>query len=285
MHCRTSLPAAALVAFIAMGMSACGGADETNDTAGTAEGDCTPAHDFPTVTEGTLTVSVYVTPPYTSLDNSDLGGVDGTLVSRIAEMECLELDASSVTAAALIESVTSGRADVAIGGVYRTAERAEILALTDTVYRDGMALLSEEGVSTIEELEGKSVGVIQGYLWNEDLQEVLGADNVRLYQASDGMLNDLVNGRVDVGVLTSAEAGYRAEQRPEANLQAVEVEPDERIAASQEPGQVVFAHTLGNTAMTEAFNADIAALLEEDVVADVLSENGMDPSLAGPGAP
>ncbi|WP_109471166.1 substrate-binding periplasmic protein [Ornithinimicrobium cavernae] len=268
---RTLASAAALT--LLAGLTACGGSD-----AGGTEvaADCEPAHpDLETVTDGVLTVSVYVTPPYTIEEEGTYNGVDGKIIKKIAELECLEVTMQPIAAAGLIQSVETKRADTALGGIYRTPERAEILKLPATVYLDGMQIVAKEELPTLESLEGKTLGVIQGYLWTEDLQASLGSDAVKIYQASDGMINDLNSGRVDAVVLTNAEAAYRIEQFPDAGLVATDLEPTPDVAASQHPGEVVFPVPKGNTALAEAFSADIEALQEDGTVAEVLEEYGL----------
>jgi polar amino acid transport system substrate-binding protein len=269
------LPAALLLAG---GLAACGGSDEKPAAVGA---DCKPAHDFTTIEKGKLAVSVYVSPPYTEQKGSAFGGVDGLIITELAKRECLELKASPVAGAALIASVESKRADLAIGGVYRTEEREKLLELSDTMYRDGMALLSKKDVSGAASLKGKTVGVIQGYLWNEELQKALGTDAVKIYQASDGLVNDLANGRVDAGVLTTAEAGFRAAQNKAANFKVTEFESDPSVPSSQKPGEVVLAMTKGNTAMKQAFSEDIKALVSDGTIARFLKDNNMSEKLAG----
>jgi polar amino acid transport system substrate-binding protein len=271
-----ALPAALLLAG---GLAACGGgSDEKPAAVGTG---CKPAHNFTTIDKGKLTVSVYVSPPYTEQKGSAFGGVDGLIITELAKRECLELKASPVAGAALIASVQSKRADLAIGGVYRTAEREQLLELSDTMYRDGMALLSKKDVSGVAGLKGKTVGVIQGYLWNEELQKALGTDAVKIYQASDGLVNDLTNGRVDAGVFTTAEAGFRASQNKAANFKVTEFEADASVPSSQKPGEVVLAMTKGNTAMKQAFSEDIKALVSDGTIARFLKDNNMSEKLAG----
>lgn len=278
MNRSARLLAVPVIAACAVALAACGGGGSSTNTAG-----CTPKHSFPTVEEGKLTVSVYVSPPYTVQNGDQWGGVDGTVVTALAQMECLQLEAKPVAAAGLIASVQANRADLAIGGVYRTPERAQSLELSDTIYRDGMAVLSKSGAADVSALTDKTVGVVQGYLWNEQLQQVLGPDSVRIYQASDGMINDLSNGRLDAGILTTAEAAYRAQQNPGAGLQAKDIAPSPQVQASQAPGEVVLAMTQSNTAMAQAFNEDIKSLQADGTIAKALTDNGMNPGLAGSG--
>ena len=274
-------PAALALGLIAVALGGCGGGGTSSSASGS---NCTPAHQVQTLSKGQLQVNVYVSAPYTKLDKAggDLGGVDGEIVKRIAKMECLQLKATPTDPAALIASITSKRADVAIGGIYRTADRAKVLNLSRTMYRDGMATISKNGLNSVPEMQGKSVGVIQGYLWNKSLQQVLGSNHVKLYQDSTSMLQDLQQGRLDVGVLTSAEAAYRASGS--TGLQAAEIKPDPRIPTSTSPGQVVLASTKGNDSLTKAFNADIKKLVDNGSIAQILKSQGMNPSLAGGGS-
>jgi polar amino acid transport system substrate-binding protein len=233
------------------------------------------------VTKGTLTVSVYVTPPYTEKDGDGYKGVDTELIKKIAEKECLKVSFQEVAAAGLIQSVQSKRADTALGGIYRTPERAKTLELSATAYRDGMVLLAKEKLATLAQLKSKTVGVIQGYLWTADLQKALGQGGVKIYQSSDGMINDLKNGRLDVAVLTNAEAAYRIKQSPDLGLVATQMESSPKVAASQHPGEVVFPSPKGNTAQANAFSADIKQMVKDGTVVKILKEYGM-PASASP---
>lgn len=96
-----------------------------------------------------------------------------------------------------------------MGGIYRTAERAQLLNLGAKVYRDGVALLSKESYTSLADLASKKVGVIQCYLWNKDLQAALGDDAIKQYQtSSDALFSDLKAGRINVAVFTIVEAAY-----------------------------------------------------------------------------
>lgn len=267
---KTVVALSALVLLPAL--AACGGG---NSAASGVSEDCKPAHQFSTIKDGTLTVSVYVTPPYTMKDGNGYKGVDTDLIKKVAEKECLKVQFNEIAAAGLIQSVQSKRADTALGGIYRTPERAKTLELSATAYKDGMVLVAKEKLSTLAQLKGKTVGVIQGYLWTEDLQKALGQGGVKIYQSSDGMVNDLKNGRLDVAVLTNAEAAYRIRQAPDSGLVATQIEATPKVAASQHPGEVVFPSPKGNTTQADAISADIQELVKDGTVAKVLKKYGM----------
>ena len=272
---RSAATAALSVSLLA----ACGGS-QPQAGGSNAPSTCKPAHTVKTLEQGKLIVSVYVTPPYTAKEGTTYGGVDGDLIKKIASMECLTVDMREIAAAGLIQSVQSKRADTALGGIYRTPERAKLLELSRTVYNDGMVLLGKADYKSVADLKGKTVGSIQGYLWTADLQKALGQDAVKIYMASDGMINDVKNGRLDAAVLTTAEAGYRVHQEPNAGFKFNQIAPDPRVASSEHPGEVVFPVTKGNTDLVTAFSEDIATLLKDGTVAEVLKKNGMPASAA-----
>lgn len=284
MKTTRTLTASACMLLAVAALAGCGGTSGSPQ-AGTSSGSqakCTPAHPgVPTISKGTLTVLVYVSPPYTTKQGTSYGGVDGTIVKELAKMECLTLKEQSVAPAALIASIQAQRGDVAIGGIYYTSQRAKTLSLSAPMYRDGMAVLSKASLNgSLAALKGKRVGVIQGYLWDADIQKALGSGNVQLYQDGVGMVTDVENGRLYAGILTNAEAGYRAKQNPALKVANFQSTPE--VAASQGQNNVVLASPKQEAALTKALDADIKKLVSNGAVAAALKANGMDPGLAGP---
>jgi polar amino acid transport system substrate-binding protein len=254
----------------------------SDDGTSTAASDCTPEHEFETVSEGTLSVGLVDLPPYSMTTGEDgMSGVDADIVREIAERSCLTIDAQPGTAAALIPSLQQGRLDLAIGDWYRTDERAAVVDLSDPIYLDDMGIISEDGVSQISELEGRKVGTVDGYLWVQDMQEVLG-DNLLLYPSSVQMNQDLTSGRIDVGLDSYASA---LQTQEEAGLQVEVAEPDPRVAASEEPAQAGLPIAPDNEGMLEAVNAIIADLHEEGRIAEILESYELSGSAADVGEP
>lgn len=280
MSTRRITTAIIAAAAMAVALSACSGGG--GGGASEPASDCTPAHEnLPTITEGTLTVAAFVSPPYTVEEGDQIRGVDGDIITAIAELECLQVDFEAVQGAALPSTVDSGRADVAIGGIYRNPDREEQFSLTDAMYLDQAALLSRDGIATVDGLEGRKLGVIQGYLWNEEFQNTLGTDNVVIYQDSASLVGDIKNGRVDAGAFTSAEASLRAEEDGELEAAVLEATPE--VPSSEQPNDVVLFLAKGSTELTEAFNEDIATLIEDGTIAAALEEYGIDASLVAGG--
>ncbi len=251
--------------------------------AGVAQ-DCTPAHQFPTITPGTLTVGTYELLPFISTKDGGLSGTDAEIVEEIAKMECLEITTVALDPAALVQAVVSGQIDMTIGNWYRTAKRAEVVNLTAPLYLDQMGIISKDGITKVSEAEGRTVGNIQGYLWTDDVQAVFG-DSAKVYPNTVAMAQDLTAGRIDVGFESYTVVKEAQKAGAYEGLQVKVVEADERVAASREPGQSTFPHTKGNDAMTKALDEDIASLRKSGRLAEILVAAGLDASAAEPGEP
>lgn len=270
------------IALCVAAVSLAGCSGDSKGAAGSVPSNCTPAHpDVQTLTKGELKVNVLVSAPYALLDGSKLTGIDGEIVNKIAALECLSVQPASTDGPALIKSIQSKRADVAIGGIYYTKERAAQVTLSDTMYRDGMAILSKQGFSTVADLKGHKVGTVQSALWQADLQKVLGADNVVGYPSPAAIMADLKAGRLDAAVMASSEAAVRVSD--DKDLKAATMQADPEVAATTSPGKVVMAIVPDNKSLTDAINADLATLLKDGSIAKALTDNKLDAALAGGG--
>src|SRR5690606_30871663 len=122
---------------------------------------CIPEHEgLQTVKDGVLTVSHVANPPFADSDDGELTGAQGELLSLIAERECLTVEIMPVAVAEAIPAVQEGRADTTLGSFYRTAERAEIVRLSDPVITVYMSIAAKKGLGLkqIDDLIGHNVG-------------------------------------------------------------------------------------------------------------------------------
>ncbi|MBV2185937.1 MAG: transporter substrate-binding domain-containing protein [Rhizobium sp.] len=247
--------------------------------------DCKPKHEFTTAEKGFITVGAVTFAPFSYIDSSgNVQGVDADILAEIAKMECLELKTLPTDAAAGIQTVVSGRADVSTGAWYRTKARNRVVNLSAPLYLDQMALFSKEGLTEARALEGKPVGSVQGNLWVGDLQTVFG-ENLKLYPTSVTMHQDLIAGRL-AAAFDGYSTGVSAIKQGSLNgIQVKVMDPDERIAASREAGQGTFPMSKKNEAFSAAIDADIAELQKSGKIAEILAKHGLEASAADTGAP
>lgn len=244
---------------------------------------CTPAHQFSTIAEGTLTVSVFDLPPFTKVEQGKITGVDGELLDEIAKRECLTVTATPMDAPGVIPAVQNRRADVAAGGWYRTEARAKVVTLSAPMYTDQMGIISADGTTSIPSLKGKQVGTVDGYLWVEDLQKYLGA-NLHL-PSSTAMWQDLQAGRIEIGVDSYASATYVNKNTAQNKFKIAIAAAEDAVAASKEAAQSAFPTSKANSALSQAIDADIAAMKQDGTIARILQNNGLDASAADTGDP
>ncbi len=251
-----------------------------------AQDSCTPRHPgVQTVNPGSLTPAMIVNPPISNLAaDGGVEGIDGEILAAIAEMECLTVTPLTVDQAAAIQAVTTGRADLAVGGWFRTAARAEIVALSDPIYLQQMALISRTGVKSVEEMSSVRVGMVQGTLWAEDMKQVLG-DAVTTYPSAVAMYQDLFLGRIDVAVNGLAATIGARNAGTLSGMEIEVIEPHPGIKASMEPGQAGFPLTKENTALLEMINDNLAELRASGRIVEILVKYGLDPSAAETGEP
>lgn len=246
--------------------------------------DCQPRHRFQTIKPGVLTVAGFEFPPYVFASEGSIDGIDADVLKRFAAKECLRVEGSIMDASAVIQSVLSGRADVAAGIWYRTAERAKVLGLVHPVYLDKMGLYSKEGYASISDLLGKRVGTVQGYLWVDDLRKLVGSE-LKLYPNPAAMGRDLAAGRIDVGA-DSYDVGVIAQRKGAFPGIRIEVaRPDNRVKASVSPGQAGLPYTKSNTALGEALDDHIRELHSSGEIKTILESFGLDPTASDVGEP
>lgn len=240
---------------------------------------CKPAHQFSTLEKGKLTVTGEELPPFGHVTGSGVSGVDGDILTAIAKMECLQISGKPVAAAAVVPDVQSGRADVAMGDWNRTAARVKVVAMSDPIYIDQMALVSKAGYTQISQLKGHSVGTITGYLWVQQLQAYLGG-SLKLYPSNVQMYADMRTGRLDVGV-----DGYGPGAHSAKGFKTEAAAPDKAVTATLTAPQTGFPISMGNSGLLSAVNADIATLKSNGQIVKLLRANGLPASAADTGAP
>ena len=247
--------------------------------------DCKPAHTIgSTVSPGKLTVAIYEYPPFAVTANGEIGGVDGEVAKSIAKSECLTFTPVVVDPAATIQYVLAGKADIAAGDWYRTAERAKVIGLSYPTYLDQMGIYSKDGVSTVEGLVGKEVGTVSGFLWVAELQKLLGA-KLRLYPNPVALAQDLQTGRVQVGVDSYGTGAYAQKKGGYPGIAIKVSEPDPRVQASTQAAQSNLLYTKANASLGAAMDADIMEMHKSGALAGYLKSFGLDPSGADVGEP
>lgn len=272
MHKKT-LAFATVCAAAAILMTGC-----TEASSNAADETCTPEWEFDTVQDGKLIIAAVGTLPYVDIKPgaTEAGGIDGAFYSQFAERACLTPEFSSLGGPAAVAAMTEGQADVAAGGWYATPERGESIGQTSPVWLNYNGIVSESGLDSIDDLQGKAVGVVGGSVYVEPLEKAVGSNNVRQYQGADAILQDLKAGRIDAAIGTAVEMSHQVEARGETALAIAVLDEDPEYPELTQSGDVNFPHSKDNTALGQALEAYIDDIQADGTVKKVLNEFGAD---------
>jgi ABC-type amino acid transport substrate-binding protein len=180
-----------------------------------------------TIEPGKLTVGFNGDMPMTSWKDGKLIGTDGELLAQIAVNLGLEVKPQQMEWSALIQATKQGKVDIMLGSMGYTDERTKIMLLTDPIYYFGTFLLQKKDTnySTFEDISGHTIGTVTGFTLVPELKKIPGVKEVKLYDTSDGVMRDLVSGRLDMAVLDPGLVEYALLQHPEWGLHQVPLKP------------------------------------------------------------
>ncbi len=102
------------------------------------------------------------------------------------------------------------------------------MLLTDPIYYFGTFLLQKKDTnySTFADISGHKIGTVTGFTLVPELKSIPNVGEVKLYDTSDGVIRDLVAGRLDMAVLDPGLVEYALLQHPEWNLHQVALVPE-----------------------------------------------------------
>jgi polar amino acid transport system substrate-binding protein len=213
-----------------------------------------------TLEPGVLNVGLNGDMPMTSVKDDKLIGSDGEIMNLVAERLGLKVKTNQMEWSALIQSTKQGKLDVMHGAMGWIKPRTEIMLLSDPVYYFGTTLAQKKAAnySTFADMKGKKVGTVTGFTLVPELKTVEGIGEVKLYDTSDGALQDLLADRVDIVILDPPLIDYAALQHPEWGIHQVELKPDmAKYPIMSTKYNVIFGVNKDEKELADAMNAEI----------------------------
>jgi ABC-type amino acid transport substrate-binding protein len=237
----------------------------------------TPA--IKTIKPGVLMVAVDNDMPYCQEEKGRIIGIDGEIITAIAEKLGLKVEPVVMEWAAEIQAVQAGRVDTNICGMAYTAERAKTVNLTEGAYYQvtEFTQLRASNIKSIDDLKGKTVGTVQGYFYIPNLKKVpwVGEKNLKLYNTVDAAIQDLIAKRVDALVLGAATTAWLSLQHPEWNLKYEPVQATDYMPDTKNKAYTVFSAKLDNPALVRAMNTQIAAMRKDGTIRKIMAKYNM----------
>jgi polar amino acid transport system substrate-binding protein len=267
------------VAAAALVLAGCGGNGSTPPTvSGSAAG-------LDTIEKGVIKVAIEPYMPYTDVKDGKMVGLDADILQEAAANLGLKVEHNMTDFKGMLGGVQSHRNDITIGGVGWGAERAQKGLFTDPVYYSppAMAVVGDKSYKTVDDLKGKKVGTVTGYVWEKSIKAVDGVE-AKVYQDAATFFSDLGSGRIDVGFIDPLLVTYQAQQNPGTKFRLVYFTPptDEQIAAKPEfkdfrQIQIAFYVAKEAPKLEKALDAEIDKMYSNGKLAAMVKKWGGDP--------
>lgn len=168
----------------------------------------------------TLQVGAYPTnPPWEfKNENSEFEGFEVDVIREVANRLGWDIEIQDLGFQALFAATSSGRIDAAISSITITDERLQNQAFTQPYYDSALVMVtSESGPELLSDLGGATVGALAastGETWVQENMAQYGFGEYKSYPDQQGLLMDIVNGRVAAGVSDYLGVAFAAKQMP-----------------------------------------------------------------------
>ena len=237
---------------LVMSLAACGGA-----RTGTAQ-------------EGVLVMATNAEfPPYEYHDGNAIVGIDAEIAAAIAEKMGCELQIEDIAFDSIIPEVSSGKADMGMAGMTVTEERMENVdfSVTYAVARQVVIVAEGSGITSLADLEGKTIGVQQGTTGDIYATDEFGDESIERYNKGMEAVQALSQGKIDAVIIDNEPAKvFVTENQGLVILDEAYADEEYAIAVKK-----------GNTALLEQINKALEELKADGtldaIVAKYISAN------------
>ena len=246
-------------------------AAENTDPAETQEPETDPT-EAPAETNGTLIMATNAAfPPYEYYEGGEIVGIDAEIAAAIAAKLNMELQIEDMEFDAIINAVTSGKADMGMAGMTVTGERLEAVNFTDS-YATGVQVVivtEDSAITSVDDLFAEGANHIIGVQRNttgdlyttEDLEDA-GLATIDRYSKGADAVMALKTGKVDCVVIDNEPAkAFVAENEGLKILETEYANEDYAIAIAKD-----------NTELLEQVNTALAELIADGTVQSILDK-------------
>ena len=271
------------IAFLTVGAVLLAGCAKTTTSPAAVSSE---AAGLDTIEKGVIKVAVEPYMPYTDVQGGKLVGLDAEILQEAAANLGLKVEFNVTDFKGMLGGVQSHRDDITIGGVGWSKDRAEKGLFTDPVYYSppAMAVVGDKTYQTIDDLKGKTIGTVTGYVWEKPIKEIPGA-TAKVYQDAATFFSDLGTGRIDVGFIDPLLVTYQRQVQPNSKFQLAYLTPPTDAQIAAKPAfkdfrqiQVAFYLPKADTELEQALDAQIDKLYENGQLAAMVTKWGGDPN-------
>jgi polar amino acid transport system substrate-binding protein len=217
----------------------------------------------PAISE-TLQVGAYPSNPPWEFKNeqSEFEGFEVDVIREVAARNEWDMEIQDLGFQALFAATSSGRIDAAISSITITPERLQNQSFAQPYYDAALVMVTtQDGPESLEGLRGQTVGGLAastGEAWIQENSEAQGFGDYKSYPAQQGLLLDIVNGRVTGGVSDYLGVAFAAKNMPDLKI-AERIRTGEQYAIMMPKG----------SDKLEAVNAAITEMKEDGTMAEL----------------
>lgn len=206
--------AIAAVATIAVSMVGCGSSKADSSTEGQSVVESIKA-------KGKLVVGTSADyPPYefhNIIDGKDeIVGSDIEIAKQLASDLGVELELKDMPFDGLLVALQAGKVDAIFAGMTPTDERKQNADFSDIYYTATHRFIvrsgDETGITSMDDLKGKKIGVQKGSIQETIAQENFDAANIKSLEKVTDLVLDLKNNKVDAVLVEKGPAEINAEK-------------------------------------------------------------------------
>ncbi len=275
------MTAIAMAAFAALTVTACGSGSTAATTAAAttaaAEEEATTAAGTEAAAEETEAAGdssyagktlIMATnaefPPYEYHDGNEIVGIDVEIARAIAEQMGADFEVSDIAFDSIIPAVQAGKADFGAAGMTITEDRQTQVDFSDSYASAVQAVIVKEDsdITSIDDLQGKMIGVQQGTTGDIYSTDDFGEDNVQRFPKGADAVTALQTGKVDAVIIDNNPAKVFVEQNEGLKLlDSPYAEENYAICVKK-----------GNTELLDGINAAIKELKESGKLDEIVAK-------------
>ena len=202
----------ALLASAALALTACSAGSSGEESEGNGEA-------------RTIKVAISNGAPFGHIDEKtgELAGIDGEMLTAIAEAQNWDLEIVVTEFATLPQTVLSKKADFIGAEMYVTDERKKTLNFSDIWFTqgEGMVVPADSDLTSREDAEGKTIGVMTGATHLEIAQSLTDEGHIKMYDSQAALVQAVANKQVDAAFTDQAVVAWSLVQNPNDKVKLV----------------------------------------------------------------
>ncbi len=215
--------------------------------------------------DNTLTMGTNAAfPPYEYVDDEgNIVGIDAEIAAALAEKLGMELEIKDMDFNSLITACAGGSVDVVLAGMTVDEERKQSVNFSDSYATGVQVIIVKEGspIATVDDLDGKIIGVQSGTTGDIYCTDDYGQDNVKQYDNGALAVEALKNDQVDCVIIDNEPAkNFVAANEGLKILETEYAVEDYAIAVAKE-----------NTELLEKINKAMAELKADGTIDKIIN--------------